>query len=265
MSIQNLSVAYKEKTAVRNVSLEVGDHEIVALVGESGCGKSTLLKTVLNLEPAARVTGGRILFEGRDLLSVSGEELRRIRGNDISMVFQQATASMDPMKTIGHLCYETVRMHRDRADRRECGREAVKLMERMRLADGERILRSYPFQLSGGMCQRAAIAAAMMNRPRLLLADEPTSALDVTAQAQVVELMKRIREEFGTSFLVVTHNIGAAAHLADRLAVMFRGRIVEEGPAREVLDAPFHDYTKMLLTAVPKMPQAVSDKGIEGQ
>ncbi|UWP58828.1 ABC transporter ATP-binding protein [Ruminococcus gauvreauii] len=263
LSLENLYVSYGDVTVVQDVSLEVKKGEIVGIVGESGSGKSTALASVLRLDPAASVTGGSIIFEGKDITVMEKKELRTVRGNDIAMIFQNAAMSMDPMKTIGHLFYETVYMHHPEMKKDACFAQAKSLMERMRLQDTGRILKSYPFEMSGGMCQRIAIAAAMMNHPKLILADEPTSALDVTAQAEVIRLMRLLRDDFGTSMLIVTHNMGVVAQLTDKVAVMYGGRIVEFGTTADVMENPAHPYTQALLRAVPRMDGTLP-KGIAG-
>lgn len=263
LSIENLCISYGKLHVVQDVSMEVGAGEIVGIVGESGCGKSTTLQAILSLDPEASVTGGKILFEGKDLTKMGKKEMQDIRGMDIAMIFQNAALSMDPMKTIGHLFYETVRVHRPEVKKEDCFREAEELMKKIRLWDTPRILESYPFELSGGMCQRIAIAAAMMNHPKLILADEPTSALDVTAQAEVVRLLRSLRDDFGTSMLVVTHNMGVVAQMADKVAVMYGGSVAEYGTVKEVINEPAHPYTKALLKAVPEMNGKVPS-GIKG-
>lgn len=263
LSIEKLYVSYGTLPVVQKVSMRVEDGEIVSVVGESGCGKSTMLQAILSLEPAASVTKGRILLDGEDLTKMGKKDLRKIRGMRAAMIFQNAALSMDPMKKISHLFYETVHMHRPEVKKEDCLQEACRLMEKIRLYDAERILNSYPFELSGGMCQRVAIAAAMMNHPSLILADEPTSALDVTAQAEVVRLMGSLREDFHTSMLVVTHNMGVAAQLADKAAVMYGGSVVEFGTVEEVIYHPGHPYTRALLKAVPEMNGTVPE-GIGG-
>ena len=263
LRVKKLCISYEGIPIVKDAEFEVKEKEIIGIVGESGCGKSTLLQSLLMLEKKAVIDSGEVIFRDRRLGDLSEEEIRCIRGNEIAVVFQNAALSMDPMKTIGNLFYETVRMH-SRITKKECEKRAKDLMKKVRLADVDRIWKSYPFELSGGMCQRIAIAAAMMNQPSLILADEPTSALDVTAQAQVVALMQYLREEFGTSMIVVSHNMGVIAQLADKIAVMYSGNIVEWGTAGEVLHSPGHPYTKALINAIPRMDGSIP-KGIAGR
>ena len=263
LDINNLSVSYGKTRVVRNLSLKVNDGEIVCIVGESGCGKSTALKSVLMLDKTASVTGGEILFNNNDITKLNNNEIRHIRGLEIAMIFQNALLSMDPTKTIGHLFYETVKAHNSKANKKECLKRAEELMKKLRLWETERVFKSYPFELSGGMCQRIAIAAAMMNNPKLILADEPTSALDVTAQAEVIRLLKYVKENYNTSMLIVTHNMGVVANLADKAAVMYGGSIVEFGDTKDIINNPAHPYTKALINAVPEMNGKIP-KSIEG-
>ena len=263
LDINNLSVYYGKTRVVRNLSLKVNDGEIVCIVGESGCGKSTALKSVLMLDKNASVKSGSIIFNGKDITKLSSAQIRQIRGLEIAMIFQNAFLSMDPTKTIGHLFYETVKVHNKKAKKEECLKKAEDIMKKLRLWETERIFTSYPFELSGGMCQRTAIAAAMMNTPQLILADEPTSALDVTAQAQVIRLLKQVKENYNTSMLIVTHNMGVVANLADKAAVMYGGSIMEFGSTDDIINNPAHPYTKALIKAVPEMNGKIPE-AIEG-
>ncbi len=264
LEIRNLCISYGEIPVVRNVELEVHQGEIVGIVGESGCGKSTTLETILMLNKTVNVTQGEILFKGMDIIKKSNEELRTLRGKDIAMIFQNAPLAMDPLKRIEHYFYETVQVHRKHVSRQECKIAAQALMEKMGLKDTARIFKSYPFELSGGMCQRVAIAGAMMNQPELILADEPTSALDVMSQAQVVRQLQLVRDVFNTAILIVSHNIGVIAHLVDKVAVMYSGEIIEWGSREDVLLCSGHPYTQALIESVPKMNGPVPE-GISGQ
>ncbi len=251
LEIKDLSVAYGSKRVLHDVSLKVEPGEILAVVGESGSGKSTMLRSILGLNGgSAAVERGQVLFDGRDLLTAGEKELRRIRGGEIAMVFQQPAQSFDPVTKIGRQVYETVRAH-EKLSKADTYEKMRTLLADMKLPEPDRILNSYPFELSGGMCQRVALALAMVLKPRLLLADEPTSALDVTVQAQVIATMMKLRENFGMSILLVTHNIGVAAHMAGRMAVMYRGSIVEQGETRQILSAPAHEYSRRLIASVP--------------
>ena len=255
LSIQNLSVQYgnSKEPAVENFSLEMKQGEIIGIVGESGSGKTSVVRAVLGLLPGGgRVTGGDILFDGKSLPGCSKEEWRALRGTDISMIFQDSGAMINPIRRIGSQYTEYIRAHQ-KLSRKEAWRRGADMLERMRLPNGERIMKSYPFQLSGGMRQRVGIAMAMTFSPRLLLADEPTSALDVTTQAQIVRQMLELREAYQTSILIVTHNLGLAAYMSDRLLVMKNGKTVDAGDRETILSHPRSDYTKQLLKAVPEM------------
>lgn len=256
LEVKNLSISYGEQEAVRKVEFSVEPGQIVGIVGESGSGKSTMLRSILGLfERAARVTEGEILYEGENLLALSEKRMSKIRGKEISMVFQHPELSLDPLWKIGKSYYECARVHRN-ISRKQADEEAKKLFSMLHLEEPERILDLYPFELSGGMCQRTAIAIAIANRPHLLLADEPTSALDVTVQKQVIDTMMELRKEFHTSIVIVSHNIGVIAAMADRVGVMRKGEMVEWGTKEEVLYSPRHPYTQGLIRAVPRMREA---------
>lgn len=254
LEVDQLSVGYGNgEMAVCEVSFSVPKGGIMAIVGESGSGKSTLIRAVMGLLPAGgRIESGRIRFDGRDLAGLSREETRRIRGEEIGMIFQNAGEYLNPRRKIGSQYLEAMKYHLplSKEERRE---EALRMLSSMKLPDPERIMRSYPFQLSGGMRQRAAIAMAMSLSPRLLMADEPTSALDVTVQAQVVQEMVSMREKFGTAIVLVTHNLGVAARIADQIMVLRRGKVMELGSRDQVIKSPKSDYTRELLAAVPEL------------
>ena len=250
LDIQNVDISYGEKLTVQDFSLQLGEGKICSLVGESGSGKTTVIRAVLGLLPGAgKVTKGDILFEGRSLLGYSPKEWRELRGSDISMIFQDSGAMMNPTKRIGAVFVEYIRKHKN-VSKQEAWAMGVKMLERMHLPDGENVMRSYPFQLSGGMRQRVGIAMAMALQPKLLLADEPTSALDVTIQAQIVRQMMELRREYGTTIIIVTHNMGVASYMSDRIGVMKNGRLVEMAPAENVIYHPGDAYTRSLLDAV---------------
>ena len=255
LQIQDISVSYGKRgaLALKNISLEMKPGEILGVVGESGSGKSTLLRAVLGCLPGeGYVSQGDILFEGSSLLTCSGEEWRRLRGREISIIFQDSGAMINPIRRIGSQFVEYILTH-EHMSRREAWNRGAKMLEGMGLPQGERMMRSYPFQLSGGMRQRVGIAMAMTFQPKLLLADEPTSALDVSTQAQIVRQMLKLRESYGTGILVVTHNLGVAAYMADRILVMRQGQVVEAGSREEILGNPKEAYTKKLLASVPAM------------
>jgi len=233
--------------AVSGVSLQVQRGETVALIGESGSGKSVTLRTMLMLHPARRTTlGGRLVVAGRDVLAMSERELADYRGKVASMIFQEPLLALDPVYSLGAQIVESIRRH-EPVSAAEAHSRALELFERVRIPSPERRLAAYPHEMSGGMRLRAMIALALACRPQLLLADEPTTALDATVQIQVLILLRELQRELGLGIVFVTHDIGAALEVADRIAVMYAGRIVEEGTARELIHAPRHPYTQALL------------------
>ncbi|MFN8895859.1 MAG: ABC transporter ATP-binding protein [Betaproteobacteria bacterium] len=233
--------------AVSGVSLQVQRGETVALIGESGSGKSVTLRTMLMLHPARPTTlGGRLVVAGRDVLAMSERELADYRGKVASMIFQEPLLALDPVYSVGAQIVESIRRH-EPVSAAEAHSRALELFERVRIPSPERRLAAYPHEMSGGMRQRAMIALALACRPELLLADEPTTALDATVQIQVLILLRELQRELGLGIVFVTHDIGAALEVADRIAVMYAGRIVEEGTARELIHAPRHPYTQALL------------------
>ena len=255
LSVREISITYGENPvpAVADFSLEMKRGEIVSIVGESGSGKTSLVRAILGCLPGGgRVSQGEILFEGRALSGLGPEEWRNLRGTEISMIFQDSGAMLNPVRRIGSQYVEYIRTH-ERVSRKEAWEKWKEMLEQMRLPAGEHIMRSYPFQLSGGQRQRVGIAMAMTFQPKLLLADEPTSALDVTTQAQIVRQMLKLRDEYHTGIIVVTHNLGVAAYMADRIVVMKEGRIVDAGTRDQILNHPSSPYTKNLLDSVPAM------------
>jgi peptide/nickel transport system ATP-binding protein len=238
--------------AVDGVSLTINSGETVCLVGESGCGKSVTALSIARLVPMppARHAGGEILLNGRDTLKISNAELQRIRGGVVSYVFQEPGASLNPVIRIGKQIKEALKLHRpDKAT----DEEVIRLLKLVRIPAPESRLRDYPFQMSGGMQQRVMIAIAIASEPRLLVADEPTTALDVTIQAQILDLLRDLKQRLGMSILLITHNLGIVSDMADRVAVMYAGQIVELAPANELLRRPLHPYTKALIASVPKL------------
>jgi len=245
--------------SVAGLSFTIEEGETLALVGESGAGKSVCALAIMGLvpRPSGRVTAGRILFRRRDggfedLLSARPARLRQIRGNEIAMVFQEPLASLSPVFSVGEQIAESVRLHQHK-DRGEAMRIAVRMLGALGIAEPELRAKSYPHQISGGMAQRVMIAMALACRPRLLIADEPTTALDVTIQAEILELIARLKREIGMAVLFVTHNLGVVAEIADRVAVMYAGRMVEEGPTERIFAAPRMPYTAGLLASVPRL------------
>lgn len=261
LEVKGLSVSYGKNPTVKNISFMVHTGQIIGLVGESGSGKSTVVRSILGLLPKnGRIISGDILFQGESLTGLSRKDWIGIRGSRISMIFQHPRHSMDPVQTIGSQFYEC--MHAVQGtNKQDSLKKASGLLRELHLADPERVLKSYPFELSGGMCQRAAIAMAMANNPQLLLADEPTSALDVTVQAQTIDVMMELRQKYDTAILLVTHNMGVIARMADMVGVMYQGELVEWGTRTEVLKNPVHPYTRALIRAIPtmdgKLPESI--------
>ena len=237
----------KRIQAVNGVDLEVGEGEVVALIGESGSGKSVTLRAMMRLH-SDRATryGGSLEVAGQDVLGMGAKNLARLRGKIIAMIFQEPLLALDPVYTLGQQIVETIRRH-EPVSKTEARARALQLFERVRIPSPERRLDTYPHEMSGGMRQRAMIALALACRPQVLLADEPTTALDATVQIQILLLLRELQRELGLSIVFVTHDIGAAAEVADRMAVMYAGRIVEQGPAAELLTRPRHPYTRALL------------------
>ena len=239
--------------AVDGLTFSIDKGDTLALVGESGCGKSVTALSVLGLvpDPPGRIVGGEIVFEGRDLLQLPAREMRRIRGNAISMVFQDPMTSLNPVFTIGDQISEAIRTHGS-VSRREAWRRSVELLDLVRMPDPHRRVHDYPHRLSGGMRQRVMMAMAVACGPKILIADEPTTALDVTIQAQVLTLLDRLKREFGMTVLLITHDLGVVAEWANRVVVMYAGRKVEEANVAELFARPLHPYTEGLMGAIPR-------------
>jgi peptide/nickel transport system ATP-binding protein len=250
------------RVAVEGLSFSVKRGETLCIVGESGCGKSLTALSVLRLlpRPYGRIGGGRILLEGQDLARLSDAEMRAIRGRAVSMIFQEPMTSLNPVLTIGEQIAETVMVH-EGLDRKACLARALGMLRQVRIPEAERRLNEYPHQLSGGMRQRVMIAMALACRPRLLLADEPTTALDVTIQAQILDLVRELQEETGTAVILITHDLGVVAEMAERVLVMYAGHKVEEGSAEEIFDAPTHPYTRGLMAAMPHLGGGEGHRG----
>ncbi len=260
LELKDLSVQYPDgrDAVLQDINLNFHKGEITCVIGESGCGKSTLFHSILQLPGRVRITGGSVCFSGENLQDLSPGALRALRGTGIGAVFQEPGASLDPIRKIHRQFYDVLHAHDKSIRRGEAHSRAAALLRSMEFAEPERILDSCPVQLSGGMNQRVAIALAMVLEPALLLADEPTSALDVTVQAQVLRELLSLRKCYGTAMLIITHNMGVVAKMADRVAVMQGGRIVEYGSRREVLEQPRHPYTRELLAAVPRLNGGVA-------
>jgi oligopeptide/dipeptide ABC transporter ATP-binding protein len=260
LDVRNLSTQFATRggvvRAVDDVSWDVKEGETVALVGESGCGKSVSALSIMRLvsQPAGQITGGQVMFKGRDLMTLGEEEMRRVRGREIAMIFQEPMTSLNPVLTVGRQLTEGLEIHLGRTSDQARAR-AMELLAMVGISDPERRLPQYPHQFSGGMRQRMMIAMALACNPSLVLADEPTTALDVTIQAQILELMKDLSRRLGVAMLMITHNLGVVARYADRVNVMYAGRIIEGGTARELYGNPRHPYTLGLLRSVPRLDE----------
>ncbi|MCQ2438691.1 MAG: ABC transporter ATP-binding protein [Oscillospiraceae bacterium] len=251
----HLNIYYEEtKAAVTDLTISLNYGEILSVVGGSGSGKSTFLHSAIGLLPDSAIIEGSLKFEGQELSAFSENEWNKIRGTQVALIFQNTGLSLNPNRRIYKQVWEYAYAH-GKKDKGAIMSEIKTLMESVGFIQPERVLHSYPFQLSGGMLQRVAIALAMLLHPKLILADEPTSALDVTVQAQVAAQIKRLRDEYGTSIIFVTHNMGVASYMADRIAVMEKGRLVEIGSRNDVIKYPQAEYTKKLLAAVPELEE----------
>ena len=259
LDVQHLTVVFDGSpavTAVDDVSFQIAAGETLGLVGESGSGKSVTAFSILRLlQPPGRVSSGQVLFEGRDLLALPEREMRAVRGARISLIFQEPMTALNPVMRVGDQIAEAPLVH-GQATKSEARARAIDLLNAVRIPDAAQRVRDYPHQLSGGMRQRVMIAIALACRPPLIIADEPTTALDVTIQAQVLELLRDLKAEFNLALLLITHDFGVVAEMADRVAVMYKGKLVEQGPVRQILRDPAHEYTRSLLAAVPGMKGA---------
>ena len=253
LSVRDLRVSFGTHEAVRGISFSIAAGETLGLVGESGSGKSaTSLALMRLLPPAARVHGS-IALDGQDLLALSEEAMRRLRGAGVAMIFQEPMTALNPVMTVGRQIAEALLAHAPRTSRREVHERVLAAMREVALPEPERRINDYPHQFSGGQRQRIVIAMAILNKPRLLIADEPTTALDVTVQAQILALLKRLREEHNLAMLFISHDLAVVSQVADCVAVMRHGEIVEQGAMRDVLTRPEHAYTRSLLASVPTM------------
>jgi oligopeptide/dipeptide ABC transporter ATP-binding protein len=272
LDVRNLHTEFRTGAgvvpAVDGISYTVERGETVAIVGESGSGKTAGALSILRLipDPPGRITQGEVFFAGRDLLRLSNDAIRQVRGGDIGMIFQEPMTSLNPVLTVGRQVTETLEQHRG-ADRSAAGKRAVELLGLVGIADPARRLKQYPHQLSGGMRQRVMIAIALACDPKLIIADEPTTALDVTIQAQILELMKELTRRLNVALIIITHNLGVVARYANRVNVMYAGRIVESGPASAIYHEPRHPYTMALLRSVPRLdrPRQARLDPVEGQ
>jgi peptide/nickel transport system ATP-binding protein len=257
LRIENIVVEYQTEEgivhAVDDVSLNINKGEVFGLVGESGCGKSTLALSILGLlaKPMGRIVSGHIYLNDIDLVNLDPEEMRRIRGKDISMIFQDPTASLNPVFTVGEQLIEAYRAHDTNINMENAKEKSLEMLKKVGISNPKTRLTQYPHEFSGGMKQRAMIAIGMANNPQLLIADEPTTNLDVTIQAQILELMRELKKEYTSSILIITHNLGVVAELADRVGVMYAGRIAEMGTSDEIFHDPKHPYTQGLINSLP--------------
>lgn len=258
LDIQDLSIDYGSNPVLRHVDLEVRPGQIVGIVGESGSGKTTLARSIMaSLPSSAQIVSGSIRFEGQELIGASRGMLQSLRGPKIGMVFQDPRSTFSPVRSIGSQFEEALSVH-EGLDKMQAREQAMGTMWALGLEEAQSIYRSYAFELSGGMCQRAAIALAMCLHPKLLIADEPTSALDVSAQVQVLFELKRLKQELGASLIIISHDLRVMANCADELYVMYQGEIVEKGLCHRVLSDPCHAYTKHLIGSVPRFSGKVS-------
>lgn len=258
LEVRNLKVYFQndeglELRAVDGVSFTVPPGKTVALVGESGCGKSVTSLAILRLvEANGRIAGGEVLFEGRNLLALSEREMQRVRGKDIAMIFQEPSAALNPVYTVGEQIVEAILLHQ-RVSQKRAWDLAREMLHLVGIPEPEKRLREYPHELSGGMKQRAMIAMALSCRPKLLIADEPTTSLDVTIQAQILELLRELQRQIGMSILLITHDLGIVAEMADEVVVMYAGKVVERGTKRDIFRECLHPYTMGLLRSVPRL------------
>lgn len=250
LDVSRVEISYDNIPVVHDISFKIEPGEILGMVGESGSGKSTVIKAAMGLlGKEGKVTKGNILYKNKNIFKMSMTEQRKLRGPEMGMIFQNTSSSLCPIRKIQDQLYEAVLQH-EKIEKSEIKERALELFSKMKLENGERILQSYPFELSGGMNQRVGIIMAMVLKPDLLFADEPTSALDVTVQAQVIREMMKMREEYHTAIVMITHNIGVVEHMADKVAVMYKGRLVEYGETKEIIQNPKEEYTKKLMSSV---------------
>ena len=260
--VKDLTTSFKIRRgifpAIRNISFHLSENETLALVGESGCGKSITALSIMRLvpEPAGRITSGQTLFKGKNLLELSEKGMRRIRGNQIAMIFQEPMTSLNPVLTVGFQITEAFLYHQD-VSKKEAEEKALEIMRQVRIPSAKRRFSDYPHQFSGGMRQRVMIAMALACQPDIILADEPTTALDVTIQAQILSLLADLKQGRKMSMIFITHNLGIVARIADRVAIMYGGEIVEISNVNDLFDHPVHPYTEALLSSVPRIDRTV--------
>ena len=252
LEVRNLDISYGTRATVAGVNLELKRGEVLSIVGESGSGKTTVIRAVMGCLPGnGRVSGGTIRFEGRDLLANTPEQWRQMRGTAMSMIFQDSGNMINPIRTVGSQFIDYIRVHAPEKGKREARELAGRMLESVNLPNVKTIMDNYPFELSGGMRQRVGIAMAMTFSPKLLLADEPTSALDGTTQAQIIRQIMDVRRDYNAAVIIVTHNLGVASYMSNKIMVMRNGRVTESGPRDQVILNPQDEYTRLLLSAVP--------------
>ena len=257
LDIKDLYVSFDtyagEVQAVRGVTYHVDEGEVLAVVGESGCGKSVTAQTIMKLNPMppARIKSGELILDGMDIIATSEEDMQKIRGKDVAMIFQDPMTCLNPTMPVGKQIVEAIQ-HHQKLSKEEAQAKAIEMLKKVQIPNAEERAKQYPHQFSGGMRQRAMIAMALSCNPKLLIADEPTTALDVTIQAQIVDLLEEIRKDMNTAIVLITHDLGVVASLADRIAVMYAGKVVESGTAKDIFYNPGHPYTTALLNSLPK-------------
>jgi oligopeptide/dipeptide ABC transporter ATP-binding protein len=260
LEISGLEVTFRTESglvhAVRGVDLSVGEGGVLGVVGESGCGKSVTMLAALGLLPRNATVKGSVKFRGRELLGLHPREMRKLRGSGMAMIFQDPVTSLNPVFTIGHQVAEAVRVHHPEIGRQQAAKRAVELLARVGIPEADRRANDYPHQFSGGMCQRAMIAMAIANDPQVLIADEPTTALDVTIQAQILDVLRDIRRDKGIAIVLITHDLGVVAGMAEEVAVLYAGRVMERGPVEEVYDHSRNPYTRGLLASLPRLEES---------
>jgi len=269
IEVKNLRTSFKTSEglfyAVDDVSFKFEEGKTLGVVGESGCGKSVTSLSIMRLipNPPGKIEGGEILFKGKNLLTLSNDEMRQIRGNQIGMIFQEPMTSLNPVFTVGNQIAESIHIHNRDLSRKELREKTLHMLKLVGIPSPETRIDNYPHQLSGGMRQRIMIAMALSCNPQLLIADEPTTALDVTIQAQILDLIKKLQKEFKTALILITHDLGVVAETCDNVAVMYAGRIIEEGTAEDIFNHPKHPYTKGLLNSVPHFETSQRRKRLE--
>lgn len=258
IEVKNLAVdfdnGHQRTTVFQNMSFDIYRGEVTCLVGESGSGKSVIAKSILQLLPV-HPSYGEILFDGQDLLQLREKQMQKIRGKEIAIIFQDALSALNPVYTIGTQMIDVIRLHTEhRMSKHEAKTLAIGLLRQVEIARAEEVMKQYPFQLSGGMRQRVMIAMALSTRPKLLLADEPTTALDVTVQAQILKLLRKIKDQYNMTVLFITHDLGVVHEMADRVIVIRQGELIEQGSKEQIFTAPKQAYTKQLLNSMPRIP-----------